>query len=43
MVRQLRAAFGYAHKSNVVYCDIKPANVILTREGVLKVCDFDVT
>lgn len=33
-------AIGYAHRQNVLHRDIKPDNLMLTRDGVLKVIDF---
>jgi serine/threonine protein kinase/tetratricopeptide (TPR) repeat protein len=40
--RQIADALAYAHARNVVHCDIKPSNVMLTTAGVPKVLDFGI-
>lgn len=35
-------AIGYAHKHNILHCDIKPANIVVTKEGSPKVLDFGI-
>jgi serine/threonine protein kinase len=38
----LARAVAYAHEHNVVHRDIKPGNVIITREGVPRLMDFGI-
>jgi serine/threonine protein kinase len=33
-------ALGYAQRQGVIHCDIKPANLLLTPDGQLKISDF---
>ena len=41
MICQAAEALGYAHATlNVVHCDIKPENILLTRDLQVKVADF---
>jgi len=37
---QVAAALAYAHSKGVVHQDIKPSNIMLTRNGVVKLMDF---
>ncbi|MBM3276164.1 MAG: protein kinase, partial [Candidatus Sericytochromatia bacterium] len=37
---QLVRALGYIHRQNLVHCDIKPENIRITPEGVVKLMDF---
>lgn len=36
-------AFDYAHKNNIIHKDIKPANIIITKDGTPKILDFGIS
>ncbi|MCH7987880.1 MAG: serine/threonine protein kinase, partial [Planctomycetes bacterium] len=40
MVETLARAMHYAHQMNVVHRDLKPGNVLLTKDGTPKIADF---
>lgn len=42
IVPPLCEALEYAHRRNVVHCDIKPENLLLNTEGQVKIADFGI-
>lgn len=41
--KQLLRGVAYAHEQGIMHCDIKPANMILFPDGVLKLADFGIS
>ena len=39
---QICAGLEYAHKKGIVHKDIKPENILITKEGILKITDFGI-
>ncbi|RWX57224.1 serine/threonine-protein kinase [Photobacterium chitinilyticum] len=43
VLNQVIAALKYAHSQGVVHADLKPSNIMLTRDGTIKLFDFGVS
>jgi len=39
---QACAGLGYAHRSGIVHCDVKPHNMLVTNDARLKITDFGI-
>ena len=42
IAKKIAAALEMAHKNNLVHCDIKPHNILVTANGAVKVADFGI-
>ena len=43
MTRSWTQGSTYVHGHNIVHCDVKPANIFVTRDGTGVLGDFDVS
>ena len=42
LIRQVAAALAHAHQAQIVHCDVKPGNILITAEGRTKLIDFGI-
>lgn len=42
LILQACAGLGYAHRAGIVHCDVKPHNMLVTRDNRLKITDFGI-
>lgn len=42
IAKQIASALGHAHKNHIIHRDIKPHNIMITKEGMAKVTDFGI-
>lgn len=40
---QICTGLGYAHRAGIVHCDVKPHNIIVTKDQVAKITDFGIS
>jgi serine/threonine-protein kinase len=42
-IEKILGAVEYAHKKNILHRDLRPANILISKEGVLKIADFGIS
>lgn len=42
IVKQIALALNFAHKNHIIHRDVKPHNILITKEGTAKITDFGI-
>ena len=42
IVKQIALALSFAHKNHIIHRDVKPHNILITRDGAAKITDFGI-
>jgi len=42
VIESIGKALSYAHSKDIIHCDLKPANIFLDDDGIVKVLDFGI-
>ena len=42
LIRGIAEGLAYAHAKGIIHCDLKPGNILVTRDGVPKILDFGI-
>lgn len=42
IAKQIASALGHAHRNHIIHRDIKPHNIMITKDGIAKVTDFGI-
>ena len=42
LIRGIAEGLAYAHGKGIIHCDLKPGNILVTRDGVPKILDFGI-
>ncbi len=42
IVKQIALALSFAHKNHIIHRDVKPHNILITKEGIAKITDFGI-
>jgi len=42
IVSQVADALSYAHKNKIIHCDVKPQNILISKDGRAKLVDFGI-
>ena len=40
IIYQLLMALQFCHENHVIHRDVKPENILMNKDGIIKLCDF---